>query len=224
MGDLIADEIAYAFGKKLDECCFLGDGTATYGHIEGLTGVIKRQVSDTGGTWATDADHERSAACINLTGNLFSEALITDFEKAIGLLPDYADNERTAWYCHKTFWANAMVRLALASSGNATENFANGVRKTFMGYPVVITQAMPTQADDTVVCFLGDLRQVGWIGDRREMRIGISEHYAFNSDLVTIKGTERVDFVCVDQGTPNSTPASIAATDRPGWIGLATIS
>jgi hypothetical protein len=41
MGDDLAGEIAYAFALKEDQCGFIGDGTSTYGGMQGVCTKIK---------------------------------------------------------------------------------------------------------------------------------------------------------------------------------------
>jgi HK97 family phage major capsid protein len=46
LADDVAGEIAYAFAKKEDECGFVGDGTSTYGGIEGVASKLLGQTED----------------------------------------------------------------------------------------------------------------------------------------------------------------------------------
>jgi HK97 family phage major capsid protein len=189
IGDDLISEIAYAFSLKEDQCGFLGDGTSTYGGILGAIPKING-LAPVGLQTATSASHTD-----------WSKITIRDFEKCVGILPEYADvSPNVKWYCSKAFYANTMSALAYAAGGNTTESIGNGVRKTFLGYPVEISQVFPkTAAAAEVVCLFGDLRMAADFGDRRINTIAFSEDATvdgvsvFETDEVAIRGTTRFD-------------------------------
>ena len=191
MGDIIAGEIAYAFAKAEDDNGFNGDGTSDFAGITGARQVLK----DVDGTIAnikglTVAD-----------GNAYSEIILGDFQAVSGTLPVYAETSRTAWYCSKTFWETVFVRLALAAGGVTAAEIVAGLNRRFLGYPVILSQIMPkTTANDQVACLFGDLSLAADFGDRRQTTIAMSEHYAFNTDQITVRGTQRVDINVHDVG------------------------
>ena len=103
--------------------------------------------------------------------------------------------------------------------------------KTFLGYPVIVSQVMPkTSAVNQVACLFGNLRMAASLGDRRMTTIQMSEHAlnAFEQDEVVIRGTERFDIVVHDVGDPvagEGTPKSAIAGNVAGPIvGLVTAS
>lgn len=189
IGDDLISEIAYAFSLKEDQCGFIGDGTSTYGGILGAITKINNN-SPLGLQTATTGSHTNWA---NIT--------IRDLNKCVGILPEYADmSPNVKWYCSKAFYANVMSSLAYAAGGNTTENIGNGVRKTFLGYPVEISQVFPSVADSAeIVCLFGDLRMAADFGDRRQNTIAFSEDATvdgvsvFETDEVAIRGTTRFD-------------------------------
>jgi len=103
--------------------------------------------------------------------------------------------------------------LAVAAGGNrVTQIEDTPLTKSFLGYPVVISQVLPKiSATSQVCCLFGNLRMAARLGDRRQTTIQMSEHAlnAFEQDEVVIRGTERFDIVVHDVGdpTPSAGPA-----------------
>lgn len=78
--------------------------------------------------------------------------------------------------------------------------------KRFLGDPVEITQTLPrTDANDQVVCLYGHLPSAARLGDRRQTTIAVSEHVAFSTDEIAIRGTQRLDIVVHDVGNASGT-------------------
>lgn len=192
LGNDFAKEIAYAFAKKEDECGFIGDGTSTYGRIRGVAAALR----------AVDVTIGNIKGLTVAAGNTFAEFILTDFTTCMGTLPQYADDDNTAWYCHKTFWHTVMERLQLAAGGVTAAEIAAGQRTPrFMGYPVRICQAMPhTDVNSQVACLFGDLDLAALYGDRRQTTIALSTDLKFDSDQIAIRGTERFDINVHDVG------------------------
>lgn len=145
LADDLAQEIAYAFANKEDECGFNGDATSTYG---GITGVKN----------ALNAGSKYTA----ITGNTaFSTLDIDDFEAMVGKLPLFA-HANAKWYISQAGWGNSMLRLAEAAGGNTTREVTGGVERMFLGYPVVIAQVMNSttsaQTSTDGLVYFGDLR------------------------------------------------------------------
>lgn len=200
IGDDLAGEIAYAFALKEDQCGFLGDGSPAYG---GITGVIPR-------LRAVDTANPTTAVGLVIgsgTGyaTKYDAISLTDFNKLVGQLPEYADVPGQAkFYCSKAFWGGVMQRIATASGGNRVAEITDTPqRKSFLGYEVVVTQVMPrTPAVNQICCLFGNLTLAARLGDRRQTTIQMSEHAlnAFEQDEVVVRGTERFDIVVHDVG------------------------
>jgi HK97 family phage major capsid protein len=212
LGDDYAREIVWAFANKEDQAGFNGDGTSTYG---GITGVRQALLS-------VDATIANILGLRVATGTgygtSYNSVTLADFNAVVGLLPEFADNDNTAWFVHRTFWGSVMQRLATAAGGNRIEEIVNGARqKTFLGYPVVIAQVMPkTSAVNQIVALLGDLSLAASFGDRRATTLQFSDvaDNAFIQDEIVIRGTERVDVNVHDVGE------SAVATPRDLVMGL----
>lgn len=197
MADDLASEIAYAFATKEDAAGFTGDGTSTYGGIVGVTNALLN----------LSATRANIAGLQVATGNLFSEIVLGDFNAVKARLPEYADKRGAKWYCSKTFYHSVMEKLAVAAGGVTEGGIAGGIPgKRFLGDPVEITQTLPkTDANDQVACLYGHLPSAARLGDRRQTTIAVSEHVAFNTDEITIRGTQRIDIVVHDVGNASGT-------------------
>lgn len=187
VGELVGRGIAMAFAKKEDEVMILGDGTSTYfGHV-GICGALK----------AVDSTIGNIKSLAVGSGNAYSELTVGDFEKLLGILPDYADvGNDVNWVVNRYFYYTVMVALAVASSNaSATEILTNAIakQKTFMAYPVKFSAAMPKAAANSQICALfGNYRLGAYMGTRRQMSIARSDEVKFAEDQIAIRGTERV--------------------------------
>lgn len=203
LGDSVAGEIAYAFALKEDECVFLGDGTSTFG---GIDGVIQALFNVTSNESVFTASSSETTA---------GDLLLPSFNKTMAKLPAYADTPNAKWYMHKSVYAAAAERLMYGAGGNAIRDIYDGAgRAQFMGYPVEFVQVMPTSstlngnstaATDNVRCaaLFGDLSLASCFGDRRSNTISFSDSAlnAFEQDEIVVRGTERFDFNCHAPGT-----------------------
>ncbi len=190
LGDIITQEIAYCFAQKEDDCYFNGDGTANYGTITGWDNALQAG--------------SKVVAASGVT--TLADVTISQFEQAVGQLPLFA-GIKPAWYVHQSVWANSMQRLALASGGNMVDNFVNGVpQRSFMGYPVVIANAMAAAAPgtdiaDTTFAYFGDAAMGSIFGEKRGVTINTDTSVYFTSDAVALRATERFDINCHEVGT-----------------------
>jgi HK97 family phage major capsid protein len=194
LADDVAGEIAYAFAKKEDECGFVGDGTSTYGGIQGVASKLLGQTED-----VNFVDFGGST----ITG--LTAAVVSDL---MALLPEYADTPNCKFYMHKSTWHLGFENLLLDAGGSSGREIMDGYRgqPSFLGYPVVFTQAMAncanTQSADVIGVVFGDLTQAASFGDRRSTTIQISDSAlnAFEQDELAIRGTERFDINVHDTG------------------------
>lgn len=209
-GDTLANEIAYAFAEKEDQCGFNGDGTSTYGSITG----VREKLKGLSGTIANIAGLQVGS------GNAYSELTLADFEGVVARLPQYADGEGAAWFVHRSFYWNVMVKVMLAAGGVTAAEIEDARKQRYMGYRVEFSQVMPKAEGNSQVCaLLGDLSKAATMGVRRDVQVAYSEHSRFANDEIEIKGTERFDINVHSVGNADST----AANQVPGPIvGLIT--
>lgn len=212
--DLVAMEMALAFAQKEDNCGFNGDGGgATYSGIEGVIHALQARQGATvasiaGLTLTTGTGYATSYASITLA----------DFLKCMGKLPLYAqaDPSQVAWYCHQNFWASVMCRVITGVGGVRGYEIVDGIPvKMFMGYPVIISQVMPSgPAVSQVPCLFGNLGLAAKFGDRRQVSMEMSTQAnvggqsTFERYQMAVMGTERFDIVVHDVGNYNATVTS----------------
>lgn len=201
IGDDLADEIAYAFSVKEDQCGFAGDGSSTYGNIVGVVSALKA------GSQVTAASGHTA----------FSTLTFKDYEQVVGTLPNYVLNPK--WYISALGYATSMLSLMDAGGGNtipiyqAGDGGRVGPMRMFMGYEVVITQALNKTAgadvSQTKVLF-GDLAMAAVLGDRRGLAIAQSKDRYFELDQIGIRGVERFDINVHETGTATAAGAMVS--------------
>jgi HK97 family phage major capsid protein len=205
LGEKIGVEAVRAFALKEDQCCFLGDGTSTYG---GMFGVFPK---------IDDGTHTASIYTAVAGNTAFSTLDLVDFEGALGKLPQYVVQGGNAkWFISRIGYYASMARLMDAAGGNTKDDIAGGTGLQFLGLPVVISQVCNTTTAaqvSTVVCVLGDLRMAGSFGDRRQLTMMTSEHRYMELGQIGIRVTERFDIGIHDLGD---------TTDAGPLVGLKT--
>lgn len=214
IGDDLASEISYAFANKEDDCGLNGDGTSTYGGIVG----VRQRLEDVNGV-------DDGGGIVLGAGNAYSELTLANFHSVVGRLPQYADSQNAVWVVHRTFYYDVMQKLELASGGTTASEIASGDRRPrplFLGYPVEISQIMPSAAANSQVCaLLGDFTKAASFGDRGGESISFSEHASvggqsvFERNEIAIRGCERFDINVHDIGD---------ATNAGPVVGLITAS
>jgi HK97 family phage major capsid protein len=198
-GEIWANDIAYAFSLKEDQCGLLGDGTSTYGGIIGVKGAF-----DNLGTEANSAGiYSATAAWDSIT--------MANIQAWLSLLPAYAAGPNCKFYCHKAFYHQVLERLAFTAGGTTTIDIKGGVPvQSFMGYPVEFCQVLPNATATTQYdAFFGDLSQAAYFGDRRGITVAQSDSAlnAFEQDEIAFRATERFDFVAANVGNNSATAA-----------------
>jgi HK97 family phage major capsid protein len=201
IADQLAFEIGYAFALSEDRAGFLGDGSSQFG---GITGIIPKLTG-------LDGSVANIAGLHVASGNAFSEFTLDDFTQTVALLPQYADNARAGWYCHRGFYYGVMQRVELEQGGVTMTETAQGDRRPrplFLGYPVNFAQVLPRpEANSTVFALLGDLSLGAMMGDRRARTIFVDPYSLSANDQIQVRGTERIDINVHDVGNASATPA-----------------
>jgi HK97 family phage major capsid protein len=184
-------EIGLAFALIEDRCGFVGDGTSTYGGMRGVA-------------WKIEQDSSLAGYVLAATNNdQFSEITGADLAKLMGTLPAYAV-PGAKFYCSQQGFSGVFERLVSASGGNTLETLAMPARRQFLGYPIVVSQVLPTTTGDLsnkVMLLFGDLTRAAIFGDRRQIRIIVSEHRYLELDQIGVVGTQRFDINVHDVGT-----------------------
>ena len=171
---------------------FNGDGTSTYGGIQGA----RNKLLGKAGAVNAGSGHDT-----------FAEIDVDDLQQLMSKLPQYA-HKRAKWYCSQTAFQLIFQTLGMAAGG-ATMIETGGVRMTaFAGYPIVISQAMPTDTgslNGEVMLMFGNLSLAGTLGDRRSIRAKTDDSRYLERDQIAVQGTERFDIVIHDLGDDTTT-------------------
>lgn len=200
MADWLAREIAYAFATKEDDCGFNGDGTSTYGGIVGVRPKI------------IDGNHTAGAKDAASGIDTFAEVTATDLATMMAALPKYA-LRNAKFYCSQPAFSLVFERLVAAAGGNTIDTMAGSVQPRYLGYPVVVSQSMPTSTgdlSDVAMLLFGDLKLAATMGVRRDVTVALSNDRYFDTDQIGIRGTERFDINVHDLGD-TSTAGPIVA-------------
>jgi HK97 family phage major capsid protein len=92
------------------------------------------------------------------------------------------------------------------------EIIPGGMPYKFLGFPVEIVQVLPAAfAVSSIVGFFGNLSLAVMMGDRRTLTLATSMHLHFAEDMLTLRGTERIDINVHDIGNNSATPANRVA-------------
>lgn len=190
LGDDIANEIAYAFALKEDECGFNGDGTSTYGGIVGVIPEIEGIASAVG--------------IADVAISSYADFEVEDLMALVAKLPAYADSPNCKFYCSKAFYHGAVEKAVYKAGGVTARELKEGVATpSLLGYPVEFVQVMrKTYTADTIQMLFGDLSLAAYFGDRRQTSIAFSDSAlnAFEQDEIAVRGTERFDIKCANLG------------------------
>jgi HK97 family phage major capsid protein len=207
MSDLLAGEAAYQFTKSEDLNGFIGDGTSTYA---GVTGILFKLANAVGGV-SCAASLETAAGTHTTVG----ATTLADWNKVAAYLPLYAEG-RAKWFMHRSIFYLGILPLLEAAGGNIAMYLSDGAPLRFLGYPVVVTQAMPTASAAvgtnggvlSVPAILGDMNVTGYMGNRRGVTTKMSDQRYLEFDQIALQITERVAINCAvgDSVAPATVP------------------
>lgn len=205
VADDLAQEMAYAFAVKEDQCVIDGDGTSTYG---GMTGIRVKMI---------DGNHVGSYVDWTSSCDNWSEITDAKLLEVAAALPLYA-RRNAKWHCSPTCKTSVFDRLIRAAGGATMREVVDGTyRAAYMGYSIEEWAALPS--DDTsaalnnkIMLFFGDLRMAATFGTRRGITIRVSDQRYLEYDQLGIQATERFCAVVHDIG-------GSTATDRGPVVG-----
>jgi len=200
VADMLADEVALAFATKEDGCGFNGDGTSTYGGVNGIVTQLNAGVGTLAGCVDATSTHDTLA-----------EVTLADLMYVVGTLPTYA-LRGAKWYTSQYGWATIFQAISAAGGGNTIQTLSGMVGPAFLGYPVVVSQSLPSTGtlNNQVMLMFGDLALASTMGDRRGIRFRLSEDRYWELDQIGVKGTERFDIINHDIGD-NTTAGPVVA-------------
>lgn len=189
--DDLAQEIAYAFAKKEDQCLIIGDGTSTYG---GMTGINTK--------FEATAYASRIAAASG--HDLPSEIDNADLTSAMGGVSQYAVGKGAVWLCSALIKSVIFGRLKATAGGNRVDTLGAEPDDQYLGYPIVTSEVMPSVTSTLnakVIATFGRFDMAASIGTRRGIEMQtLVERYA-ELGLIGVLGTERFDMNVHDLGS-----------------------
>lgn len=192
LADVLANEIAYSFATKEDQCGLIGTGTSTYG---GMIGAFVK---------AIDGSHALATVAAAAGHDTFGELDLDDLTSLMALVPEYA-KPGSAWICSTEAKTAVFDSLRAAVGGATGAELTAGYRPTFLGYPIEVSPVLPAglTTDYTSLAMLGfgNLGLAATMGSRRGIRVGLSDQRYWSSDQIGIKGTERFDVNVHDLGS-----------------------
>jgi len=185
VAEMLARSVAQTFAVQEDAAGFLGAGGVAHGGILGLDASLL------------------AGSVVTATGRAtFGVLTFADFENCIGRAKLWAGS-RPKWFISNAGYCSSMLRLQNAAGGNNRQDLAAGVPPSFLGYPVVITQTLPsalTGTTGTLALFFGDLQQGVYFGSRRGVTLALDSSRYFEQDALAVRATERFDIVVHDRG------------------------
>ena len=193
LADDLADEIAYSFALKEDQCGLTGTGTSTYG---GIVGALVK---------AIDGSHALAKVSAASGHDTAGEITLDDLLGCLGAVPAYA-KPGSVWLCSTEMKSAIFDRLRAAAGGITAADISAGFADRFLGYPIIESQVMPsaigaTTYNGTVMLGFGNLAKAASIGGRRGITVALSDQRYWSQDQIGVKGTERFDINVHDLGT-----------------------
>ena len=185
LADHLADEMAYAFAVKEDDCLFNGDGSSTYGGIYGIRPKI------------IDGNHTAGAVDAASGHDTFAEIDNDDLVGLTGALPMFP-GIMAKWYISKRGNALVFDALKAAAGGNNIVDMAGRPASAYLGDEIVISQSMPTvttDLSDVAMIVYGDLNMGAIFGDRMGFEVEILRERYAEYRQIGVQAVERFDIV-----------------------------
>lgn len=187
IGNIVAQSMAWASADKIDQAGFNGDGSPSFGNITGLASALHANAIVTG-------------------SNIDPKSLtFADYEAVMAKLPIYP-GATPRWYVNSEVYYTSMAKLLNAAGGNTIQSLEAGPGgMMFLGYPVVMTQVLPTSGASAKIVYFGDLSQGVQVGNRRAFNTQFSLERYFEFDQIGIRSTQRIGITVSENGQTDKT-------------------
>lgn len=182
LGEYAAGKIAEIIHKNIDDAGFNGDGTNTYGGINGI-------LNQFGTTATTDSRSVTGGGTATATTEANVRAVVSK------LPTKYRTG--AAWYGNHAQITNIIDRLSATIAGGTTykEVQNEGLAKYFLGYPVREVEVMPSDEDasgDKIDLLFGNLEAAVAMGNRQDMAVEFEQHQFWSEKNIGVMGHSRV--------------------------------
>lgn len=169
--DIVAHDMMVSVARLIDYAGFSGDGTNAYNGFVGMRKAL-RDVDPTIGD---------IRGIVSATGTGWNNVTRQNMLELQGraMTSPYVQMGDPAWACSPTFYSEVLVKLNAPPSMDGSGNIVNVVTNSspdyknpmFLGYPVIITNAMPLSTPATGVvqipCLFGSWKHAANYGDRQ---------------------------------------------------------
>lgn len=198
----LADEQAYAFAVKEDNCLIIGDGTSTYGGMKGINTLFE------------DGSHTAGQFTAATNTDAAVEVIASELSGLMAKLPSYA-RTGARWLASPAFDASIFGRLMAAGGGNTIQTLQGQVLETlYLGYPRTLAEPMPasstTDYTGKVMALFGNFSQGVLFGERRGITVQVLRERYAEFRQIGVMGTERIDIVAHGCGDTTSAGPIVA--------------
>jgi len=179
--DWIAAELALTLTNAIENIAFNGNS----GSAPSIAGILTAN-GILAGSSATYA-----ASLVTAAGDTPDEVTKANLLRMMALMPSHS-RAGAKWYVSPYFFADCMQALDAAQGGSV--GLSQGLGLTFMGYPVVTTDEMPSSGDQSgkVFALFANLANAAIFGTRAGIELASSSEVAFLSDQTVLRATARV--------------------------------
>lgn len=190
VADWLATELALSLSNAIETAAFNG----VVGNAPLVDGINLMMVAGSNATYA---------ASLTVTGATIDapeELTKAHFLSLVAKLPAYA-KANAKWYMSPYTHALSVMNLDLAQGGSL--GLSAGGTFTFLGYPVILTDQMPSTGDLTgfATVLLADLNSSSLYGIRKSIEIAQSSDVNFLSDQTVVRAVARVGIKTHSVGT-----------------------
>lgn len=197
LAEMVAEEHARSFAIKEDACLISGDGTSTYGGIQGIKTLLDNSAYSAGRVQATSAH------------DTFPEIDVTDVTSLLAILPVYA-RAGARWLCSGVFEALVFGRLKANAGGQTTQTLTGGIiEQDFAGFTVTVAHHMPAGAGTTynasTILIMGNFNLGVAIGSGSGLMMTVDPYTNAHLNQTRVITQERIDIVA--HGVSSSTTA-----------------
>jgi len=174
----VIDDLAAEIGSDLaiqeDNELINGDGTSSYGSETGLVSSATQSTEVTG-DWTA--------------------ATMGDLTALMGKVGAKYWGSGASWIASAAFYHSVMLDLLADAGGNTLATLAAGAgQPSFLGYPVFLTDQLPTASTSVGSnCLFGAFDKAVIIGDRAGVRVQTSSERYFDEDNLAVRATVKYD-------------------------------